>query len=308
MNFNTAHLCNRALNKTSKLIQRSFIPLGIQSAVHHARLGIVQHYLTQQYSSLINEYQRLIKDSAELNVPAEKIIWVCWLQGLDHAPEIVKKCIANLHLFHDEDCTIHLITLENYKNFVTLPKHIEEKFEKNLMKPAHFSDVLRLCLLAKHGGAWIDSTVFILKKLPEDVFSEQFFTLKSHSYSAASSISLGKWTTFFLQARREYIPIVFLRDLLVQYWQDHDTELDYFLFDHAISIAYQHFPEFKRQVDRLGYFGNHRHLLMPLLWTEYSAEAASRINEDPVQIYKLTYKIDPTHTMPQHSFYQHYLK
>lgn len=308
MNFTSAHLCNRVLSKASKLIQWYFIPVGIQSAVHRARIGIVQHYLTQQYGSLINEYQPLVKDSAESNVPADKIIWVCWLQGLDHAPEIVKKCIANLQLFHGEDCTIHLITLENYKNFVTLPRHIEEKFEKKLMKPAHFSDVLRLCLLAKHGGAWIDSTVLILKKLPDDVFNEQFFTLKSHSYSTISSISLGKWTTFFLQARPGYAPVLFLRDLLVQYWQDHDKELDYFLFDHAISIAYQHFPEFKYQVDHLGYFGNHRHLLMPLLLTEYSAEAASPINEDPVQIYKLTYKIDSTHTVPQHSFYQHYIE
>ena len=308
MNFSATRLCNRALSKTSKLIHRRFIPLTIHSAVHNTKLGIVQRYLSKKYSSLIEAYKNLEQLPVEDNLTNQRIIWVCWLQGLEQAPDVVKKCIGNLQLFHGENCTIHLITLKNYHHFVTLPQHIEEKFQEQRMKPAHFSDVLRLCLLAKYGGVWIDSTVLILKPLPDDVFRERFFTLKSQSYDPASSISGGKWTTFFIASASEYLPVLFLRDLLIQYWQDHDTELDYFLFDHAISIAYQQLPAFKYQIDKLGYFGNHRHLLMPLLLKEYSEEANRAITEDPVQIYKLTYKINLQLATRHHSFYRHYIQ
>lgn len=306
MNFNTAHVCNRVLSKASKLINRSFVPSGIQAALHNTRLGIIQKYLRQQYAPLISTYQRLHEASLE-TISAENIIWVCWLQGLESAPEIVKKCVDNIQRFHSDDCRIHVITLENYRNFVQLPRHIEEKFEKNLIKPAHFSDVLRLYLLAEHGGAWIDSTVLILKKLPDDVFNEPFFSLKSMAYPITSTVSYGKWTTFFIKASKGNATALFLRDFLSQYWQDHDTELDYFLFDHAISIAYQSFPRFKHQIDGLGYFGNDRHLLMSLLFAEYTPEADMAITQDPVQIYKLSYKVDPRMKAPNNSFYQHYI-
>jgi hypothetical protein len=308
MNFKTASVCNRVLGKASKLINRPLFPLAIQTALHNARLGIVQNYLRQQYAPLISAYQRLHEKSLETHTSTEKIIWVCWLQGLEGAPEIVKKCVDNIQRLHSDDCRIHVITLENYRNFVQLPRHIEEKFEKNLIKPAHFSDVLRLYLLAEHGGAWIDSTVLILKKLPDDVFNAPFFSLKSVAYPINSTISYGKWTTFFIKAEKGNVTALFLRDLLSQYWQTHDTELDYFLFDHAISIAYQSFPAFKRQIDAFGYFGNNRHLLMTLLFAEYTPEADIQIMQDPVQIYKLSYKVDPPVTAPKNSFYQHYIK
>jgi hypothetical protein len=276
--------------------------------VNKARLCLIQNYLIKKYDHLIDSYKSLHEKAIDKNKPKENIIWLCWLQGLENAPEIVKKCVDNVRHFHSEDCTINLVTLENYKDFIQLPPHIEEKFEKKLIKLAHFSDVLRLYLLAAYGGVWIDSTVLILKKLPTDVFDEEFFSLKSTSYPTASTVSYGKWTTFFIKASKDNVTVLFLRDLLSQYWKDHHAELDYFLFDHAISIAYQNFPTFQRQIDQLEFFGNNRYLLMPLLFREYNQEADKLILQDHVKIYKLTYKFDPALTLKENSFYKHYIK
>ena len=51
--------------------------------------------------------------------------------------------------------------MENLKNSrcsVYRRLNIEEKFEKGKIGMAHFSDLLRISLLAKWGGMWIDST------------------------------------------------------------------------------------------------------------------------------------------------------
>jgi len=43
---------------------------------------------------------------------------------------------------------------------VELPGYIVEKWEKGRIPAAMFSDLLRVELLIKYGGTWIDSTVF----------------------------------------------------------------------------------------------------------------------------------------------------
>ena len=50
------------------------------------------------------------------------------------------------------------LTKNNFKQYIELPDYIEKKFEKGKISMAHFSDLLRISLLAKWGGMWIDST------------------------------------------------------------------------------------------------------------------------------------------------------
>lgn len=99
-----------------------------------------------------------------------KVIWWCWLQGLDEAPQIVKTCYASLvQEFKGSKVQegqgisgvyeIKVIDAENWKEYIELPGYIVKKWEKKQIPPALFSDLLRLELLIKYGGTWIDSTV-----------------------------------------------------------------------------------------------------------------------------------------------------
>ncbi|WP_228705710.1 capsular polysaccharide synthesis protein, partial [Klebsiella pneumoniae] len=54
-------------------------------------------------------------------------IWICWLQGEDNAPDIVKKCIENIRVHNSEKFEIYIITWDNYKEYVQIPKHIHIK-------------------------------------------------------------------------------------------------------------------------------------------------------------------------------------
>lgn len=40
------------------------------------------------------------------------------------------------------------------------PKYIEEKWKRGVITHTHMTDLLRLELLIRYGGTWIDATVF----------------------------------------------------------------------------------------------------------------------------------------------------
>ena len=87
------------------------------------------------------------------------IVWFCWLQGLESAPPIVKACYASL----ERNITgreLRVIDESNRRNYVQLPEFIEQRWEKGQIPPAMFADLLRLELLVKYGGTWMDATVF----------------------------------------------------------------------------------------------------------------------------------------------------
>ena len=87
-----------------------------------------------------------------------KIIWFCWLQGYNNAPDIVKACHNSLRQ-NIPDREIIVIDEKNWRDYIELPNYVVDKWEKKQIPAALFSDLLRLELLIKYGGTWIDSTV-----------------------------------------------------------------------------------------------------------------------------------------------------
>ena len=59
-------------------------------------------------------------------------IWICWWQGLKNAPDIVKKCVESIRI-HAGNHKIVIITDENYKEFVTFPTWLEEKYKRGII-------------------------------------------------------------------------------------------------------------------------------------------------------------------------------
>lgn len=74
------------------------------------------------------------------------------------------KTVAFLILAHKSPKQIvrllKALTKDNYAKYVDIPKQLVKKTETGKMMYAHLADLLRLKLLAKHGGLWIDSTLF----------------------------------------------------------------------------------------------------------------------------------------------------
>ena len=86
----------------------------------------------------------------------------------------------------------------HYGKDVNMPDYIIRKQQSGEIDLTHFSDILRMMLLAQHGGIWMDSTLLIPSKhlgtfiRPEDKF------WSCHHHTRYYNISQGGWVSFFL--------------------------------------------------------------------------------------------------------------
>lgn len=87
-----------------------------------------------------------------------KTIWFLWLQGLSEAPLVVRRCYASW-VKHNPDWNIIFLDEENLGNYIST--------DTTQVITQSRSDIIRINLLAKYGGVWVDATCFCTKPLDE---------------------------------------------------------------------------------------------------------------------------------------------
>ncbi len=92
-----------------------------------------------------------------------KTIWMMWLQGLDNAPYIVQKCYASWKKLNP-DWDIVFLDESNYRDYVDIQKTLDTD---NKIEVQAKANLIRIQLLAKYGGVWIDATCFCLTPLDD---------------------------------------------------------------------------------------------------------------------------------------------
>ena len=125
------------------------------------------HYLKRKYLPMLQQFKDEESGTAQVKDYCHTI-WVCWLQGEESAPAIVKKCINSIRK-HSAGYEVVVVTSDNLGSLVEIPSFITEKLKKKRMQFATYSDYIRLALLAKYGGIWIDATVFLSAPIPDIV-------------------------------------------------------------------------------------------------------------------------------------------
>lgn len=197
----------------------------------------VYRYLEKRYAPVIDQCIENHDASKEQPIK-EKYIWTMWWQGEDQMPPIVKTCYQQL-LRVSVGYTVTLITHENWDDYVTLPDHIVEKYKKGIIGPAHFSDVLRIALLNRWGGLWLDATVYSCK-IPVEAFEIPFYTLHSPGLFP-DFISRGKFSTFVLGfSYTSSLITSAIGRFFDAYWEKHNMAIDYLFFDYALCILSSH--------------------------------------------------------------------
>ena len=217
----------------------------------------MEKYLDKQFAPVTKQFNNNIHD-ADYHVPQNHIqpdkkpIWVCWLQGEDYMPELVKMCYRYLQRNKPEYAEIHLITLDNYKKYITLPDFVEEKFNKGQITKVHFTDIMRVHLLYAYGGLWIDSTVFTSRTLPDEFFMSRFYGQKMKDPNKyIHEPSRAQWSGFLMGGEKGNLLFCYLRNTLWYYWEKHTVLVEYLILDYCLVSAYKHFPEFKKDIDAI---------------------------------------------------------
>ena len=178
---------------------------------------------------------------------------------------------------------------DNYNKYITLPDYIENKAEKGLIGAAHFSDILRICLLAQYGGIWLDATIYCKQKIPEDYFAKEFFTCKSEP-SDVGCISKNQWTTFCLGGTKNCILFQILKNFFFQYWKNEDCAVDYLFFDDAIEVARECIPEINYLIESVPYNNTDRDRLILRFADPWKKGCVDDLFEGNTILFKLGYR------------------
>lgn len=224
------------------------------------------------------------------NISKEVPIWVCWFQGEENAPLIVKKCIDSIRK-NSNGHPVNLITYDNYKNYVQLPKHIIEKFESGKIILPSFSDILRTCLLRDYGGIWLDATIYLTKALTEDIFDMDLFSIKDKlDKNNYKYISNCQWAIFAFASKKHSILCNMVMDIFDRYWKEEDNSIDYFVTDYIVACCIKNNKTIKNMFDNIPINNTHIYELKSILNMEYSEEDWRFLLSSGTYIFKLSWK------------------
>lgn len=218
-------LRKRTINEAYACIQEKVVP-----------------HLQKQYSSLLKELAHKYSHEKLIHTKNNSV-WICWLQGIENAPEIVQICYASLKR-HLTDREIIVITEENINQYVEFPEHIQRKYKEGRIPCAQFSDLLRLELLVRYGGTWIDSTVLCTGNVNDnqninDYLNVDLFFFQFLKKGETRFLGISNW---FITASTNQKVLLILRDMLYQYWHDYNCLVAYFIFHIFFSMIAKELP------------------------------------------------------------------
>lgn len=197
--------------------------------------------LQRQFKGHLEEFASQYDDS----LPHEQSnkVFICWFQGIENAPSIVKKCYASVKE-NLTDREVILIDADNMTDYVNLPDYIVDKWKKGIISNTHFSDLLRMELLIKYGGLWIDSTVLCTAKredIPDYYFDSDLFLFQCLKPGRDGHSGIA--SNWFICAKSNNKILMATRYLCYEYWKKYNYLVDYFFSEFFMDIVLEYYKE-----------------------------------------------------------------
>lgn len=201
---------------------------------------------------------------------------------------------------------------------VAIPAHLQQHLRAGAMSQAHFSDYLRTCLLLRHGGIWLDATVYLSGPLPPAFTAVPFFCYRSALFCAFPGLPPFKpsplcpplglmglrpaamlfGSSWALAAAPGCRLLALLRHLLEAYWQRERGLIDYFLYHYMLTWLLYRDPGCAQLYLSMPALSNlPPHLMQSQLLRPYDPQLQAAICA-ATAVHKLTYKYE---TQPQAS-------
>ena len=265
-----------------------------------SRIRVIRKYLDAFY-------EECNFDSNVDSGDVPNLIWVYWHQGVDQMPEIVRMCIDSLIKNRGINKVV-VVTKYNLSDYITIPNDILIKFETGIISNAFFSDIIRVNLLSKYGGLWIDSTVYVAKEIDlSKISNNSFFTVKNDNINNKITISDFRWTTFFMVSPKNMYVFFELKDMMYYYIRHHTKLIDYLLIDFLMDYIYRHDNKFRICLDRILPSNPMIHTFVNLLDRPFEMNVYDKILEDSF-LFKLNYRLHPGQKVGNRQTFFGYLK
>lgn len=291
----SAKVLNYKLNKSG--IKESPKDIKCLSRKH----DILMQYFEKRYGDFAERYE-FEKNSIPANSNFRNKIWICWWQGIEQAPDLVKSCVKSIS---DNAAPYEVIILDdtNYRNYVNIPDWMERKRNQGIITRTHFSDFLRLELLAEHGGIWLDATFFANDFNAEEVMKLPVWSIKRPGYGHLS-VACGRFANYsFACDFKNRKAFAIIRDYLLKYWETNDSMIDYLFLDYLIELALRHNKYLKEVFSQIPENNPKCDELQKLLGKRFDEDLWKTLCKS-THLFKLSWKQEyPTNINGEETFY-----
>lgn len=252
--------------------------------------------LYKRYHRVLDEFEKNYNNNTSHEVSNK--VWICWFQGINQAPALVQKCYQSVkENMADKD--VVLLTTENMFDYIQLPPFIVEKWKAGIITHTHMTDLMRLELLIRYGGLWLDATVFCSdSSIPSYFYQSDLFMyqcLKPGRDGHANYIS-----SWLMSAKTNSKVLMAARDLCYAYWKENNSMWDYFLLHDFITIVLDRFQEDARAI--VPRDNATPHILLLRLFDKFDEETWNVIKSQ-TQFHKLTYKFTDEQKQMKGTYY-----
>lgn len=224
--------------------------VGLGKKIYHRKYELIKRKLLNDQKNIIDKYKTLDFDDCKIEENCN--IWCFWWQGLnDNTPDYVKLCFKSIEKYNKNHKLV-IVTKDNISKYVNLPEIYYKKLNEGIISLTHFSDLLRVELLATYGGIWIDAAFFMNRQLDNKIYDYNFFTIK-HGLLSDFHVCKGYWTDGFIMSSKGNLFFKYLKEMFEAYWNKYDFLVCYLLIDCYIALGYENIEQFKKMIDKVYY-------------------------------------------------------
>lgn len=173
-------------------------------------------------------------------------IWIYWDNPND-IPDIVKSCISSIKK-NSNSMTVIMVNEQNFSHYVQIDYKIQKKYRAGIITKTHFSDIVRISLLEKYGGLYMDATILQTKTIPSYVTKTDFFTFKLKIEKPWEVVSNGEWCVFFISCKKHNLLMKATLSMMNSYWEKYDLMIDYLWIDYMWKVASEVIPSVKKML------------------------------------------------------------
>ena len=214
-------------------------------------------------------------------------IWIYWHQGWGKAPELVIKCARSWEILNPE-YTVFRLSKYDIDKFIDLDLFLDSS-KRDKLSIVALSDIVRMLLLLKNGGIWVDST--LLCRSPLNSWLPGHF---NEFFAFANPTKDKLISNWFLAAKKETYLINKWVEESKRYWNTWKIRRIYFWPHMIFKKCYQNDLEFRKKWDSVKKISaDGPHYFAPFrqkFFKPLSQQAKEDIQKVQAPVFKLTYK------------------
>ncbi|GIE79705.1 hypothetical protein Aph02nite_56550 [Actinoplanes philippinensis] len=211
-------------------------------------------------------------------------IFVYWAQGFEAAPPVVKACLTALRT-NNPGSRVHELSLANIGAYADVPEDLAAALEGDHY---HYSDLLRMLLLEKFGGIWVDAACLVTEPLRPHI--DRALAKGSVFAFTYTGPYLVNW---FLASRPDSYVMHLWRAASFLWWEKRGEIVDVLLHHHIFEMLHRLDDRFRTEWDAgLRLNATPPHALQSVLLRPYDPEMFQTIMEGAF-VHKLRHQLSP---------------